>query len=277
MIDKNKSEFISFSIFLLIIISIYGVSTFQRNSYWTSELTLWEDAQLKSPSKSRPYTYAGIAYAKEKRMKEAYQRLSKAVFLNPNDIEAKYNLSILYMELGRFDLAEVELKKAIKSRPELIESYLALVDLYTKTNQSKEAASILKEAISRWPNNIRLRMKLATTNAMRGEINAAIRDYKWILARVPMETEALNGLGNIYMLRKKPALALSYYKSSIKLRPSDPVPIYNAALVSEELGEYEKAAEFYALFIKTALTDKTRFNEAIKNAKKRIAFIKSKG
>ena len=153
MIDKKTLEISSFSLSLLIIISIYAAMTFQRNSYWADELTLWENAKLKSPSKSRPYTYAGVAYAKEKRLKEAYSNLSRAIMLNPNDIEGKYNLSILYMELKRFDLAEIGFKDAIESRPELKESYMGLFDLYAKTDRLNEAASILANAVSRWPNN----------------------------------------------------------------------------------------------------------------------------
>ncbi len=275
MIDRKTLEISSFSFFLLIIISIYSILTYERNSHWADELTLWEDAQLKSPSKSRPYTYAGVAYAKDKRLKEAYNNLSRAVMLNPADIEARYNLSILYMELGRFDLAEVGFKNAIESRPELKESYLALFDLYSKQDRPEKAASILASAQSMWPNNIGIRLKLATANARSGKLKEAKEGYNWVLKRARARTEAISGLGNIYMLEGNYTLALSYYEKAIELRPGDPVAIYNAALVSEKLGDNEKALKFYALFIKAASASAEPYNEAVRNARERVIQIRS--
>ncbi len=273
MIDKKTLEIGSFSLFLLIIISIYAVLSFQRNSRWASELTLWEDAQTKSPSKSRPYTYAGVAYAKDKRHKEAYNNLSRAVLLNPADIEARYNLSILYMELGRFDLAESGFRKAIESRPELKESYLALFDLYIEQGRTGLAATIIESAASRWPDNVMIRLGLATTFARSGKLKEAKDGYNWVLKRAPARTEAINGLGNIYLDEGNYALALSYYEKSIELRPNDPVAIYNAALVSEKLGDNESAIKYYALFIKTASASGDPYKEAVRTAKERVLLI----
>ncbi|MBE9532235.1 MAG: tetratricopeptide repeat protein [Proteobacteria bacterium] len=274
MIDRKTLELATFSLFLIIIISIYATSAFLRNSKWSTDLTLWEDAKLKSPSKSRPYTYTGIAYAKDDKFKEAYSNLSQAIILNPNDIEARYNLSILYMELKRFDLAEVELKRAVESRPELIDSYMALTDLYAKTNRVRDAASILSIAKKRWPGNIVIGLKLATANARSGRLKEAKEGFEWVLERSPMETEALNGLGNIYMIEREPASALSYYKRSINIRPDEPEAIYNAALVSEELGRDKEAATFYALFIKAARSDNESYKDAITRAKEKIQYLK---
>lgn len=277
MIDRKNLEFTSFSLFLLIIISIFSVLTFQRNAKWFDESTLWEDAKLKSPSKSRPYTYAGIAYAKEKQFEEAYSNLSRAIILNPGDIEARYNISILYMELNRYDLAEIELKGAIESRPDLKEPYLALAELYAKTGRPGKATTILTGADTIWPEDIIIRLKLATSLAMSGKITKAKEGYRWVLARTPMETEAISGLGNIYMLEKKPALAISYYERAIRLRPDEPESIFNAALVLEELGETKKAAKYYALYIKVASSSPRPSSEAIMRARERIRIIRQDG
>lgn len=173
MPDRKNLEIISFSLFLIIIITALCVLTFQRNSRWSVESTLWEDAKLKSPSKSRPYVYTGIAYAKEKQLKEAYSNLSKAIILNPDDMEARYNISILYMELSRYDLARRELKETIERRPDLKEPYLALAELYAKTGRPQKVVAILTRAYSMWPEDASIRRKLTIASEVRGDFNEA--------------------------------------------------------------------------------------------------------
>ena len=277
MIARKTLELTSFTLFLLITVAIYCAFTFQRNFDWASELTLWEDAKVKSPSKSRPYTYAGVAHAKNKNLKEAHSNLSKAIMLDPSDIEARYNISVLYMEIDRYDLAEAELKSAIESRPELKESYIALAELYAKTDRVSDAADILTKADRVWPENLIIRLKLATAWAKSNRFKEAEAEYKWVLKRAPLATAAINGLGNIYMIQRKYSLALSYYERAIELRPDEPEAIYNAALILEELGDFKRAMEFYSLFINAASDSATPYVEAIKRSKQRIRILKESG
>ncbi len=269
-LDRKTIEIGSFSIILLSLVLIYGVLGFQRNSRWADEYTLWEDALIKSPSKSRPYIYTGVAYAKDKRFKEAYSFLSKAVILNPTDIEARYNLSILYVDLKRYDLAEGELKRAIQIRPNLKGSYIALSEVYSKQNRFIDTAKTLKRAFSKWPNSIEIGLKLATANAQSGKLKEAEAGYKWVLTRRANNTEALGGLGNIYMLEGRPTEALALYEQAIELSPGKPEPIYNAALVLDGLGNNKRAVEYYTLFIRAAETENKSYTATVKSARERI-------
>jgi tetratricopeptide (TPR) repeat protein len=275
-INRKNIEIGSFSAILAALVLIFSVSSYQRNSIWLSEFTLWQDAIIKSPLKSRPYIYTGIAYAKAKEYKEAYKFLSRAVIVNPTDIEAKYNLAILYRELNRYDLAEAELKRAITVRPDLKESYIALSELYFKQMRFASAAEILRRAIEKWPNYTAILLKLATANAQSGKIIEAEAQFKGILSLPNFQnnTEALSGLGNLYMLKGKMREALNLYERAISIDPAEPEPIYNAALTSEKLGEKERAIRYYALFIEAANASKEDYNDAVINARGRISYLK---
>src|SRR3989338_7326240 len=79
------------SIAILSILTIlFSVLTFARNKVWQTEFTLWQDAAGKSPQKSRPHIYLGLAYLEQNNLEKAFVHLSAAVHLDPNLAEG-YN------------------------------------------------------------------------------------------------------------------------------------------------------------------------------------------
>ena len=59
-------------------------------------------------------------------LQEAELYVRKAIELNPNLIEAHFNLGNILKDLGNLKEAELSLRKAIELKPDLIEAYFKL-------------------------------------------------------------------------------------------------------------------------------------------------------
>lgn len=67
---------------MLFLVLIATVVTFMRNGLWNSEITIWNDAVLKSPNKAGTYYSLGTAYARAGRREEAFLYMRKSIQLD---------------------------------------------------------------------------------------------------------------------------------------------------------------------------------------------------
>ena len=272
--SKAPASFTAALLALIIISTVYAISTFVRNSVWADEFTLWEDVTVKSPMKSRGYTYLGLAHARAKNLKSAYLNLSRAVSLNPADVEARYNMGVYLREVKKYSLARAEFEYVIRERPDLIEPYLALAGIYSDLGGDASALKLLSNARKRWPNDTRVIVQMATSYGKSGRLPEAEADFKRVLTIDDGNASAMTGLGNTYYLQGDLNKALEYYILSTKSDPRDPEPLYNLALILERLGRNDEAMSHYEKFIKAASVDNDEYSESIAEARRRLGIIK---
>src|SRR5262249_38798034 len=85
-----------------LIIGIYAVMAFDRNSYWKDEITLWSDVIQKSPNKARGYNNRGDDYMEENKFNEAMSDFNKALTINPAFAMAYYNRANVYKKQEKY-------------------------------------------------------------------------------------------------------------------------------------------------------------------------------
>src|SRR5262249_45517469 len=138
----------------------FGVALFARGEYDQSVAELIRATELM-PSDPRPYLLLGKAYeASRVENKQAVQRLSRVVELDPKDAEASYYYALGLRKSRRpADLPRIEylLKHAIELNPEFTEAHLELGALYADEGSFSPAIEQYKEAI-------RLRPDLASAH-----------------------------------------------------------------------------------------------------------------
>ncbi|MEK6901790.1 MAG: hypothetical protein AABX37_05580, partial [Nanoarchaeota archaeon] len=83
---------ISFLIFLILL----SVFTYQRNSAWTNEFTLWKGVVLKTPGKIIPHINLGNAYIRRNALDMAEKEFLSALEINELDIRAHSGLGTVY-------------------------------------------------------------------------------------------------------------------------------------------------------------------------------------
>lgn len=86
---------------LIVLLLILGGATYKRNAVWQSWETMWKDVAIKSPQKPRAYNNLGSYYCRIEKVDDAVQAFETALKLDPRYRDALYNLSLVYITLGR--------------------------------------------------------------------------------------------------------------------------------------------------------------------------------
>jgi len=153
-------------VFLLILMS---VMTWTRNALYETSLLLLHDTVKKSPNKARPHNNLGFflkdhgdmdgalyhfelsnqlrpgnpnvlnniatIYSGRGKKAEAVKLLQKALSYEPMHIDARYNLALLYYQLGRVEEAKQEYLFIIQYGPDSTEAIFARQMLIMIQNQ----------------------------------------------------------------------------------------------------------------------------------------------
>ncbi len=177
--------------FLTVLISVAVVTlataTFLRNTVWSSETSLWEDAARKSPARVRPHQNLGTYYGMQGRLEDAKRELILALALEPMNFELHNNLGMVYKKLGAFDDA---------------------IDEYT---------TVLKLA----PGDAMARYNLGNVYLAQGRMNEAVREYEVAVVSIPDYDEVHNNLGIAYCGNGQIDAAISEFNRALQLNPQN--------------------------------------------------------
>ena len=153
----NKKWWIGF---LVVLVAAYSIAAYSRNLAWKTEISLWEDAVKKSPSRARAHYTLGVYYFKAQRYEEALREYSVALELKSEYPEAYYRLGEYYFHFRDMERSVGYYKKAIEMNPEFFEAYLNLGNVYLTAGKYKNAGDCFNNALaftedSRYIKNIR--------------------------------------------------------------------------------------------------------------------------
>ncbi|MBF0571615.1 MAG: tetratricopeptide repeat protein [Candidatus Omnitrophica bacterium] len=194
---------------LAMIIGWNSLLTYQRNNIWKDNITLWNDAVLKSPYKPGPYFSRGAGYFNQGNFDRAMVDFNKAIAIDPdNHIEPYINRGLIYESRGEFIKAIADYTKAIK-----ISFSRGVLPYHTR--------SILYHKL--------------------GNFSQALSDAAKAIEIDPYDFIAYNIRGCIYGEMKNFTQAVSDLTKSIEINPYYPDAYYNRAGTYYLLKEYDKA------------------------------------
>ena len=84
------------------------VGSFARTSVFRHEFTFWADAAARSPNKARPQNNLGRTLMIAGRSKEALPLIARALMLEPDYLDARFNLAVMFYDSGLLVDAERE-------------------------------------------------------------------------------------------------------------------------------------------------------------------------
>jgi len=232
-IEPNKpiNRYIE-SVVLIVLIVIYGGATFERNSIWENDPTLWSDTIHKSPGKARPHNNLGVAYTEKGLMQKAIIEIEKALMLKPDFINAHVSLGNAYMAIGLTDMAAAQYKEALRFKPDYGEVYVNLGNTYVKRGMIDEAIAEYKEAISLKPGYAPAHTNLASAYGLMGLTEEAVAQYKAAIILEPDNPDIHYNLGIAYenlagrygqeaMSRELRLKAINEYRITLRLNTHD--------------------------------------------------------
>jgi tetratricopeptide (TPR) repeat protein len=112
--------------------------------------------------------------------------------------------------------------------------------------------ALLQDAVLKSPKKYRPHYNLGTRLKDAGDLDAARNEWEKTLALEPRHSEALNQLGNYWLLKGFVGTAENYYARAVESLPSNAEALYNYAMTLEAGGKTDQAVEYYERFLALA-------------------------
>lgn len=197
---------------LIIIVAVYGLSSFRRTLVWKNALSLWGDAVRKQPGSAVAWLVLGDSHDKNGDTANAVKCIenSRDICRGVECYHALEKLSALYLKEERIAEAEKSADELIRLFPDNANGYV--LKGYIKYQQGETAV-----AEKMFTNGIRLD---------------------------PGQAAALNALGNIYLSTGRPELAIETLKAAEMLGNPSPELYYSLACAGSMLQKREDALKY---------------------------------
>ena len=171
---------------------------------------------------------AGYASDADNKQDQAEAYYGRAVQADPKSFEAQLALGLLLAREGKLDDARAHLAAATTLDPSpagaatKARAWRALAQIDRRTDQS-EASNDLLEALKLSPETPQDTLLAAGLAEQNGQLEAAEKAYRRVIAEDPNNTEAAAGLGHILLVRKQYAEAETLLRAALDKKPDDPV------------------------------------------------------
>ena len=180
-------------------------------------------------------------YSKLNSWEKALVSIIKAVELNPNSLEYKYQMAKLYYNISEFEKAENIANKILKINPKYIQAYILLADINLKNRKLDLATQNIDLALKLDKNSFEAYFILADICFAKSNLEKAIENYKIALSINPKKVELYSKIAACYFCMKKYSDAYSYYKEASSIEISEPEYRYYMAKCCEFLDDKENA------------------------------------
>ena len=197
---------------ILAAVILLSIFTWQRNSTWKDEITLWTDVVEKAPESMRNNLNLGNVLTKAKKLPEAEYYLRKAITIGHNDKSGSFsqtltlqylertheNLAYVYHDLNNYPKAIAEINLALKINPRRTDLFVTLGKYYAKMNQHKTAYDYFQKAASKGFKSVDLFNNWAVSSFQLGKIDQTIGLLKISINLDPEHPESHYNLGIAY-------------------------------------------------------------------------------
>jgi tetratricopeptide (TPR) repeat protein len=160
------------------VIILFGLMTIGRNAVYADNISLWKDAEAKSPGKPRPHFNLGQAYQDAQRLPDAIREYQHALALKPDIYAAYSNIAAIYLDQREFDKGEEMLQKVTTLAPNFTEGFINLAVLYIRRQQPDKAIAALNRALEINPDSFAAHFNKGEALTQKREFKLALESYK---------------------------------------------------------------------------------------------------
>lgn len=184
----------------------------------------------------------GNTLAGEGRKDEAIKAYNKAIELDPENIDAYYQLAVLSSD--NINEAERYFKKIIEIDPSFkTDSYYNIAVLYSLKKDEKKMKENIELSIKADPYNLKPYYFLAMYYEEKGNKDLAISSYKRLLDIEPT-ADVSNRIAELYLSIKDYDKANEYFLKTLEDYPDNSKALWWLSLINENKKDYKKAREY---------------------------------
>ncbi len=162
----------------VLIISVFSVHAYRRNSVWNDPVSLWADNVRKAPFSVIARANLGISYLNKGMRDEGIEELKRAKGTNPRDPYVRYHLGVAFFTYKMYDKAVEEFRAVWKmgldspaGRPTIDDYFLKIARSYLAHGHIEKGRELLAEAGSLHPENVKVAdlLKKIDEGSLKGE------------------------------------------------------------------------------------------------------------
>jgi len=201
------------------------------------------------------YEYALIC-VKTGDMDIAEKILKKVIELNPEEVKARKDLGVIYLEKRLFDYARDEFEKAYEIAPENTEVIFEYATFLHATSDFAKAKELYKKAYEQAPKNLKVIVFNALNSIVLNELDEAKKYAEIGLELAPDYDFVLFVAGKVYYALKDYEAAKFLLIKSWEMNPTQEVENL-LALTYFELGEYDAANTIFQFLLEESRVNTT--------------------
>lgn len=155
--DYSLFAKVAASFIVILLLTVSGHETYQRNKVWKDEESLWHDVTVKSPRNGRGLMNYGLTLMAKGDYNGALDYFHRAQLLAPSYSVLFVNLAIAEGALGRTLRAEQHFNEALRLAPSNPDSYTYYARWLLNQSRTNDALRLLRKAVELGPADIHAR------------------------------------------------------------------------------------------------------------------------
>jgi len=190
----------------------------------------------------------GELYFEQKKYDSALLSFSRALELEPENVEVLSHISDVYIKKNDYTQAEVALLKAIEYEPKNALLLSKLANLYFDIGKYYESQQLLIQAIEEEPKAEYYSLLATIYKKMDNDIacwNTLVKAEQLF----PKNINILNQIGAYYFDLDNYSKALSYFQSALDLDPENQYSLFQLAKTFEKMNDPYNAIDIYSKIV----------------------------
>ncbi|MEM9159674.1 MAG: tetratricopeptide repeat protein [Verrucomicrobiota bacterium] len=197
----------------------------------------------KFPNFRRAIKNLAIMHVKDAEFKEALELFTKGVSLGLKDTTTMGLLGLCYVNEGKAISAETAYREAIVLDPSVKDWKVGLAKALLLQQKYQESIAVLEEILISEPGADVIWSSQANAYIGLDDPEMAAANLEIVTRLGKGNADTLNLLGNIYMSRNLPSLALTYFQRAIDKDPNQPISTHiETAEILATRGSFDEAA-----------------------------------
>ena len=196
------------------------------------------------PEASTLYYYLGRSLEGAGKNDSAFATYLRAVKIDIGFAECNYRLALLAQKLGKTDIANENMQR-----------YKILGGIGSGNTESIKKFKKLRASILNAPESYVNHLNMGNFFVHHDLFEEAENQFQLALNLTSKNHRILNQIGHIYLERKQPNSALTYYLRSAEISPEHIPSILNIGVTYELIGDFNSALKYYESAINKAPND----------------------
>jgi Flp pilus assembly protein TadD len=189
--------------------------------------------------------YLGNAFYRDKDYENGEKSYNACLRINPDTVEAHYNLGVLLKNAGRKEEAEAEYRDALRLKPDYADAHNNLGNLLDDAGRKEEAEAEYRDALRLKPDDAEAHNNLGVLLYGAGRKEEAEAEYRDALRLKPDDAEAHYNLGVLLKNAGRKEEAEAEYREALRLKPDDAEAHNNLGILLKNAGRKEEAEAEY--------------------------------